>query len=684
MSSESIFFITTYLAQAVEAMVIALVIMRLAELYKKDYLKQWTRSWISLCIYCLFGGLSLSLAARGIHSDHILRIITTVLSLVAGYCQLAWLTFGVYEIIYEKTLARRQTRRILVLSAFMGIISSLLFVGDPDLATWRFCTRVGLRCLISGVVFISAGYLIWSVKQRRHILGYRILSTAFFIYGIGQLQYSFLTVFQLFNISVISYSRYLGFVDYLMHLIMGLAMVLWFLDEERSRVKRATDMLEHLAYHDALTRLPNRSLFLDRLNLAIDQAARSKRILAVALMNLDRFKVINDTYGHALGDELLRLVADRLIQVIRKGDTLAKFGGDEFGIIISEIQDSKEAEDTLKQILVSFQNAFLLQNREVFLTTSIGASFYPDHGDQAEDLLRKSHTATYTAKSAGGARYEYYRPEMITTGPGVLSLENDLRKAFSRGEFLLHYQPIINPATEKIEGVEALIRWNHPQKGILMPSDFLTHAESLGMSDKLNLWALKEACGQGRLWHANGFDEITISINLLARLFQHPSLISEINGILTETGINPSWVQFEVTETLAMQNADMTLRALRDLKNLGVRIAIDDFGTGYSSLSYLKNFPIDMIKMDQSFIQDVSSDGVNLAIVEAIIHLAHSLNLRVVAEGVEKAEQYDLLVSRKCDLIQGFLLSNPLAARDMESQLLDTLTGLNESLERRQ
>jgi diguanylate cyclase (GGDEF)-like protein len=425
--------------------------------------------------------------------------------------------------------------------------------------------------------------------------------------------------------------------------------------------KRAEERARSLAYHDTLTGLPNRLVFQDRLALSIAQAHRRGRGLAVLFLDLDRFKVINDSLGHSVGDLLIREVGLRLRSCLREEDTVARLGGDEFTLMLPDISEAVDAVKVASKVLEVLRAPFQIDGHELFVTSSMGISLYPGDGRDPETLVKNADAAMYRAKEQGRDHYQLYTPALNDTALDRLALESSLRKALAQDELLLHYQPIFNVATSRVYGLEALLRWQHPERGLVSPGEFIPLAEVTGLILTMGPWVLRTACAQARAWQQRQ-PGLRISVNLSARQFQEPGLIRHVTEALAETGLEPQCLQLEITESSAMHNAQSAIQTLRELKALGVGLSIDDFGTGYSSLSYLKRFPIDTLKIDQSFIRDISTDPEDAAIASAIIALAHMLKLEVVAEGVETRDQLEFLSRNGCDRTQGYLLSRPLPA----------------------
>ncbi|HUF52696.1 MAG TPA: EAL domain-containing protein [Dehalococcoidia bacterium] len=433
--------------------------------------------------------------------------------------------------------------------------------------------------------------------------------------------------------------------------------------------KQSEETIRHLAYHDALTDLPNRALFADRLTVALAQARRNGQGLAVMFLDIDRFKLINDTLGHSGGDELLRSLAVELAQLVRQGDTVARVGGDEFTLLLTGVTSREDVEYVARRALDTVRRPHVISGQEVRVSTSIGMAFFPRDGSDVETLLRNADTAMYRAKQQGRDNFQLYTPAMSAEILDRVALETELRRAINAREFVVHYQPQVEAATGRITGAEALIRWAHPAHGLIYPDQFIGVAEETGLIIPIGDWVIHEASRQNREWQDRGLPPLTVTVNLAARQFQQPNLAEGIANIVADTGLEPAWLELEITEGTTIQDPNYAASVLQELRDMGIQIAMDDFGTGYSSLNYLKRFRLDRLKIDRSFIADMIDDEHDAAITTAMILMGHSLGLTIVAEGIETPEQLEFLLEQGCDHLQGFLLGKPMPATEFEKLL---------------
>jgi diguanylate cyclase (GGDEF)-like protein len=436
-------------------------------------------------------------------------------------------------------------------------------------------------------------------------------------------------------------------------------------------VAERTAEIEHLAFYDRLTDLPNRTLFSDRCAQALASAHRSKRLVGVILIALDRFKKVSDTLGHAAGDIVLSEAAARLRTCVSEADTVARFDGEEFALLLSQINEAGELSDVAVSLHDAFQEPFRLGEQVVYVTTSIGISLYPFNGEDSDTVLRNAGAALYRAKQQGGNNHQFYSADMNAQAVERLALENSLRRAIINNEFITYYQPVVDLVSSEVVGMEALVRWRHPDLGVLPPAKFIGLAEDTGLIVDIGEQVLRTACRQTRKWLDEGLGRLRIAVNVSARHFQQKNFLDRLKQVLEESRLDPRCLELELTETSIMENAESAARLLTEIRNLGVKIAIDDFGTGYSSLSYLKRLPIDTVKLDRSFVNGATTDPDDAALVMAIVTLAHNLRLTVIAEGVETAEQLSFLRLLRCDEGQGYLFSKPVPADVFASSLRD-------------
>ena len=435
--------------------------------------------------------------------------------------------------------------------------------------------------------------------------------------------------------------------------------------------KRAQEMIAFQSFHDSLTGLSNRALLMERLTLCLEKARHSAKRLGVLFLDLDLFRAINDTFGHDVGDSIFREVARRLLQCVRDGDTVARVGGDEFIVLLPEIGRSEDATTVAKKLLEAVAEPFELDGRRLDLTTSIGVAVYPDDGQDPEALLRSADAAMSRAKERGRNNVQLSVPELTEESLRRLSLQAGLRQAIENDELVLHYQPVLSLATGRIVELEALVRWQHPRNGLIMPNDFIHVAEKAGMMVSLGEWVLARAAQQTKIWQEAGFPELRIAINLSPSQFHEKNLVTNVRRALADTKLSPDSLEIEITEGVAMEDAEVTVANLLALRELNVGVSIDDFGTGYSSLSYLKRFPVTTLKIDRSFVTDVVTNSADAGIVRAVVAMAHGLKLNVIAEGVETKEQFAHLRESGCDALQGYWFSRPLTVSGVEVLLAE-------------
>jgi diguanylate cyclase (GGDEF)-like protein len=437
-----------------------------------------------------------------------------------------------------------------------------------------------------------------------------------------------------------------------------------------SKIKETEAELEFLAHHDPLTRLPNRRLLLSRIGHGIETVKREGGLLALLMLDLDRFKDVNDSFGHTTGDELLQQVADRLNKRLRTVDTLTRLGGDEFTVLLQGIAHKEDAGRVAAEIVSMLGEPWFLSNGfEVRIGSSVGITLYPDHCTTAEEMLQQADTALYQAKEEGRGRFKYFSEDLTLAARERIALEAALRRAITENELRVFYQPQVDIATGEIVGAEALLRWQHPEEGMMLPSKYIAVAEETGLIGAIGDWVLKETCMQGKKWLDAGLNPITLAVNLSPQQFHHKDIAATVASTLEETDFPPHLLELELTETILIKREHDAVAKMDLLREQGIRLAIDDFGTGYSSLSYLKRFPLDVLKIDKSFVDEIPDQRDDMEIANTVIAIGHTLGFKVLAEGVETEEQLAFLRSQGCDLYQGYLKSPPLPAEEFENLL---------------
>ena len=435
-----------------------------------------------------------------------------------------------------------------------------------------------------------------------------------------------------------------------------------------SAIKNTQSELMRLAHHDPLTDLPNRLLFTDRAEQALAYAQRHKSGCALLMIDLDHFKIINDSMGHNVGDLLLKAVGERLTAVFGKGFTVARLGGDEFAVLVENCTQVAQAAGFAQQVLEVMKGAFIIETHQLFISASVGISLYPNDALNAEQLLRNADSALFKAKSAGREGYALYTEELTAHAQYRIEVASDLRRALEQQELRVYFQPVHDLTTSRMVGVEALVRWQHPQRGLVAPGEFIPIAERTGLIAEIDAWVLEQACRQMCQWQAAGVDLSFVAVNISSRLFARPELYQLVSTVLADTGLNPALLELEVTESAVMDNSEVALEQMHRLRELGLRLAIDDFGTGFSSLLRLKRLPVQKLKIDQGFVAGLPGDDDDVAIVRAVIALAQSMGMQVHAEGIEYVEQAQFLLDHHCDLGQGYWFGRPMPARDLDWQ----------------
>ncbi|HWO88731.1 MAG TPA: bifunctional diguanylate cyclase/phosphodiesterase [Gemmatimonadales bacterium] len=650
-----------YLSQAGMAAVLAGLLAWFNHLYRHTYLRYWTESWAALGLHLIgaSAGLWLSLHAP---DQTGLRLLVATVSQASGQLQLGLLLVGAAELRRGDRVPTNRVGAVLAAFAMLGVTTALVHASLPAASELRQFLRAGVRGSVAAAAFaIAAGWVARSQVWPRGAGG-RIVAFGFGGYALDQFQYFVGSLASLAGGPELAYLAYLSFVDLVFQAIIGFGMVVGLLEQERARAVVAAEEVERLSYHDASTGLPNRRMLVDFFSHAIARARRTGERLAVAHINVDQFRTVSEAWSPAMGDVILRGIGDRMRVLLREADLVAHLGADSFGVLLGGYSRDAELVAVAERLAQRIRQPFVIHGREIQLTPSIGIACYPQHGTDAAALLRAAGAALYRAKESGRNSTVFYEPVMDERARERALLERGLRRAIGGDELMLYYQPIVEMRTGRIVRFEALLRWRHPERGLMMPTEFLPVIDAIGLSDAVDQWVLRSACTDARLWRERLGGGPRVAVNLSAYPVQDQTLVNRIETVLGDTGLPASALEIEVTESAAMQHAEGTLATLRGLRRLGVHVAIDDFGTGYSSLSYLRTFPIDAIKVDRAFVRDLGQDENARTLIAGIIALARSLELDVVAEGVETETQRAILSAEGCGYLQGFLVGAPMPA----------------------
>ncbi|MDX1461040.1 MAG: bifunctional diguanylate cyclase/phosphodiesterase [Xanthomonadales bacterium] len=649
------------------SLIFATLFVGFHRLYRRTHLRYWSYSFIAASLHSVLSVLAMYTAVR-LSDQVMLRTIESMLSLAAAYPAAIWLLAGAYIAATQKRMPMAHVRLWVIGAAMFGGATALLYAFDPGASDLRMFFRVELRAFLVGIAMFLGGIYLLLIKSEQPGFGQRLLGVAFLVFS-AQAFVTF-TVFlsQRLLSQASGFAPYLGFIDIVALSLVGLALVIWLLEEERNRARTANRKLYHLSFHDPLTGLPNRKLFLERLSHAIERGSEEENY-AVLLINLDRFRLLNESLGHSRADKLLALVGDRLLHRARQVDTVARVGVDEFALLLREKPDGQKILNASNKLLKDLREPYELNGREILMTASFGLSRFPDDGKRPDQLIANAAAAMQRAKEQGGDKLVPFSEDMGGKAHEQLDFEGDLRRALERDEFTLLYQPVIDANDNRVLGFEALLRWKHPRRGLLAPDSFIPLAESLGLMDSITRWVLAESCQQVHSWRRRFDMPLWIAVNLSASAFRQADLVDQIFEVLGQTKLDAEDLICEITENVAMENFESGVVTLEQMRQRGVRIAIDDFGTGFSSLSYLRRLPVDKVKLDKEFIHELSEDIGSLAIVNALVPLAHQLGMKVVAEGVETREQLSQLREAGCDEIQGFLMYEPMPPATCESML---------------
>lgn len=663
--------LASYVVQAGGALFTAVLFGVFSRLYKKEYLSQWALSWSAMCV--MLSGAALSASIAGASSTSLLRFTVSTVTSVAAYLQVAWLLLGAGHLLSAERaeVMRRWRPWILGAAIVAGLVAVAAFANDPTQLGPRFMVRVGVRSAVIGLAFLTAAVSVTRSRttEAPRSLGRVLIGLSFLLYGLAQLHLAWGVLFQVASVGQPTYTIYAGFLDFVLVFTIGLGVVIWLLEEQHAVAANNSSKVTQLAFHDPLTTLPNRKLLLDHLSMNIVQAKRDRSMLAVFFFDLDRFKVINDSLGHSAGDRVLQTVAERVKATMREVDSVGRMGGDEFVIVAAEIHGVPDAVHIAQKVRDGIREPIHVEGRELFVSGSMGIAVYPNDGETAEVLLKNADTAMYRAKAQGSDMFQLYTPEMNAHATEQLALESALRRAVEAKEFELHYQPIVQTADGRICTLETMLRWRHPVLGLVRPEQFIRLAESTGLIVPIGAWALETASKQLREWREAGFSDLRLAVNLSSRELKQQDLVDRVRHTLAAQQVPASAIEFEITEMSATQSETAVIERLRALRGLGVRISIDDFGTGFSSVSVLRVFPVDSLKIDTSFVRDLVLDPNDAAIAAAVVALARSMGLQVIAEGVENPAQLDFLRSHGCEMWQGYLCCPPVVPGEVRSVL---------------
>jgi len=660
--------VVSLLMQAGTALIIACVFVGLKRRYWRPFLTHWTWSWLALAAYATLRALALIVGFRRtfVYPPHVL---ISMLSGVAGCLQLTWLLLGTFEMTTGKSLDKHTARRLLIAAAVVGAVLQGIFWWDPTNAEVVYHLRVTLRRLFVAAAALAAARAIGLGPKVARAIGRRSVLLALFGLAAHQVHFLALGTDPLIRRQFPIWIAMLGFLDVVVYFGLAIGLVIWLLEEERQATMDAAAKIEKIAYHDSLTGLPNRQLFLNQMGMALHRARRTNGIVAVLFLDLDRFKIVNDSLGHAAGDLLLQTVSERIRSAVRGDDSVTRLGGDEFAVLCTDVGTPDDAMLVAERIVAAVKRPICLDGQEVFVTTSLGISLYPADAEEPEGLLKSADAAMYRAKAHGRDVVERYVPELGAAALEQLGLESHLQRALEHSQLLVYYQPIVDSGTGRVNGLEALLRWNHPERGILSPSEFIGLAEATGAIVPMGEWVLREACTQVQRWRDRGQTHLRAAVNLSVRQLQHADLVARVQQVLDDTQLPAGHLEVEITESIAMRSSGRAIDNLRALKAKGVRISIDDLGTGYSSLSALRLFPIDSLKIDRSFVHGVPHNTDDSAIAAAVIALGQTLGVNVIAEGIERAEQLAFFADHRCAEWQGYLLVSPQTATQCEDLL---------------
>lgn len=647
---------------------LALLLYHFYRRHQKTYVRSWALYWAWSALFTLSAWI-VFVFQSDLPFDHPRQWGSMLLGSIAGFVALGHLAGSAYSVVNKHPLKIQFARRLFTALVAAGAMSTIYLFSLSHRAALLHLGHVAIFATAYGSTYLACSAVFWR-QAKGEKTSWILLAVTFGIFGFAELIGLLIEIGWMGVSAPELHPDSVVLVGAVLQGMVGLAMIIRLLDDERQAAVFAASQVEHMAYHDDMTGLPNRSLLFDRLIMALNQAERRDRQIAVLFIDLDYFKKINDSLGHSFGDAVLRVTAERLQSVIRKEDTVARFGGDEFVVLMPDIRSAEDTAKVAHKIIEVLREPIIAYEREMVATCSIGVAVYPDDGTDAATLVRNADTAMYRAKQSGRNRYELYTASMNALAIERLELEMGIRRALDQRELQLHYQPLVQAATRQVVGFEGLIRWIHPSKGIIMPDQFIPAAEQSGLITAIGDYVINQACAQIALWNETLGRPFFVSINLSAQDLMEEDLVTRITEAIRSSEIDPSQLEIEITESNAFKDGEKIIAVLHELKEIGVRIAIDDFGSGYSFLGQLKSLPVDILKIDRVFLGDLSS-GEDVAITSSIISMAHGMNLEVVAEGVENLDQLRFLSEKRCDRFQGYLFSKALPPSVIDTFVVD-------------
>lgn len=654
--------------QALAALVLGALLWHFHRSFGHAFLRHWALSVFALVVYLFAaaGALAAYMAGPGFAGG---RLALSALSLSAAYPHVVWLMIGTWEAVNQRLVAPRLERGLIVVAVLAGLASALVAPFDPDAAALRSLLRVDARYLLTGSAFIVAGILLWRAQRHAGLLGARIGAAGFFLYGLQMLHIVGINVLVLAGFAAPFYVSYTGLIDFLCQTVIGLGIVVWLLELQQRRARRAHSQLQHARRHDPTTGLPNRELLIEQLGEVIERTG--VRRVAVISLGMNRYAHINRALGWRRTERIMRIVANRIHEAISQRCVLARIADRDFVIVRPTLDDEAGNRAWTERLIGTLMQPLKFEREEIFVAFCAGLAMYPEDGREPETLLQHSQHALVQSARIGRdvTLYQHLDDEQSGEIEAALRFETELRRGLAEGEFELFYQPIVTVADRRIAGFEALLRWNHPRRGLLAPARFLDEAATIGILDELESFAIRSALKQLGEWRARGRTALTMSVNVSARVFQRPDLVDELTTWCARSDVPPDRLELEITENTALRDLPAAANRIQALNAAGIRIALDDFGTGYSSLANLVELPVDRVKLDREFLRNVPADKRQSELVVAVIMLAHRLGLEVVAEGVERAEQLEFLAGTKCEMAQGYLLQRPVAPAQSRFEL---------------